>query len=72
MLDALAPGGVVSPPSTTPTPAPTTKANATFAAVVCVSRRRCDVLRRCDIILAMLKTQTPYRSPKPDNQPQAA
>ena len=36
------------------------------AAVVCVARRRCN------IILAMLKTQTPYQPPHPDNQPQAA
>ena len=36
------------------------------AAVVCVARRRCN------IILAMLKTQTPYQPPQPHNLPQAA
>jgi len=36
------------------------------AAVVCVARRRCN------IILAMLKTQTPYQPPQHDNLPQAA
>ena len=36
------------------------------AAVVCVARRRCD------IILAMLKTQTPYQPPQPHNLPQTA
>ena len=36
------------------------------AAVICVARRRCN------IILAMLKTQTPYQPPHPQNQPQAA
>ena len=36
------------------------------AAVICVARRRCD------IILAMLKTQTPYQAPQPQNLPQAA
>ena len=28
--------------------------------------------RRCNIILAMLKTQTPYQPPQPQNLPQAA
>ena len=36
------------------------------AAVICVARRRCN------IILAMLKTQTPYQEPQPQNLPQAA
>lgn len=36
------------------------------AAVISVARKRCD------IILAMLKTQTPYRKPHPENLPQAA
>ena len=36
------------------------------AAVICVARRRCN------IILAMLKTQTPYHQPHPKNLPQAA
>ena len=36
------------------------------AAVICVARRRCN------IILAMLKTQTPYQPPQPHNLPQAA
>ena len=36
------------------------------AAVICVARRRCN------IILAMLKTQTPYQQPHPENLPQAA
>ena len=36
------------------------------AAVICVARRRCN------IILAMLKTQTPYQPPQPQNLPQAA
>lgn len=36
------------------------------AAVICVARRRCN------IILAMLKTQTPYQPPQQDNLPQAA
>ena len=36
------------------------------AAVICVARRRCN------IILAMLKTQTPYQAPQPQNLPQAA
>ena len=36
------------------------------AAVICVARRRCN------IILAMLKTQTPYQPPHPKNLPQAA
>jgi len=36
------------------------------AAVVCVARRRCN------IILAMLKTRTPYQPPQQDNLPQAA
>lgn len=36
------------------------------AAVVCVARRRCN------IILAMLKTQTHYQPPQHDNLPQAA
>lgn len=36
------------------------------AAVVCVARRRCN------IILAMLKTQTPYQPPQHDKLPQAA
>ena len=35
------------------------------AAVICVARRRCN------IILAMLKTQTPYQEPQPQNLPQA-
>ena len=30
------------------------------------------VARRCNIILAMLKTQTPYQPPQPQNLPQAA
>ena len=33
------------------------------AAVICVGRRRCN------IILAMLKTQTPYQPAKPRNHP---
>ena len=36
------------------------------AAVICVARRRCD------LILAMLKNQEPYRQPQPQNLPQAA
>ena len=36
------------------------------AAVICVARRRCN------IILAMLKTQTPYQEPQPQPLPQAA
>ena len=38
------------------------------AAAICVARRRCN------IILAMLKTQTPYqpRQPQPENLPHAA
>lgn len=36
------------------------------AAVICVARRRCN------IILAMLKTQTPYQPPPPQKLPQAA
>ena len=36
------------------------------AAVICVARRRCN------IILAMLKTQTPYQAPHPENLPQNA
>ena len=36
------------------------------AAVICVARRRCN------IIFAMLKTQTPYQQPHPQNLPQAA
>ena len=36
------------------------------AAVICVARRRCN------IILAMLKTQTPYQPPHPQNAPQTA
>ena len=36
------------------------------AAVTCVARRRCN------IILAMLKTQTPYQAPQPQPLPQAA
>ena len=36
------------------------------AAVICVARRRCN------IILAMLKTQTPYQPPQHQNLPQAA
>ena len=36
------------------------------AAVICVARRRCN------IILAMLKTQTPYQQPHTANLPQAA
>ena len=36
------------------------------AAVICVARRRCN------IILAMLKTQTPYQPPQPNPLPQAA
>ena len=36
------------------------------AAVTCVARRRCN------IILAMPKTQTPYQPPHPENLPQAA
>ena len=36
------------------------------AAVICVARRRCN------IILAMLKTQTPYQAPQPQPLPQAA
>ena len=35
------------------------------AAVICVARRRCN------IILAMLKTQTPYQPPRTENLPQA-
>ena len=60
-----------SQPSTTPTPAPTTMCKRSQgkrhnAAVICVARRRCN------IILAMLKTQTPYQPPQPQNLPQAA
>ena len=36
------------------------------AAVICVTRRRCD------LILAMLKNREPYRQPQPENLPQAA
>ncbi len=36
------------------------------AAVICVARRRCD------LILAMLKNREPYRQPQPENLPQAA
>ena len=36
------------------------------AAVICVARRRCN------IILAMLKTQTPYQPPQPQNLPKTA
>ena len=36
------------------------------AAVICVARRRCN------IILAMLKNQTPYQPPQQDSLPQAA
>lgn len=36
------------------------------AAVICVARKRCN------IILAMLKTQTPYQPPQPQKHPQAA
>ena len=36
------------------------------AAVICVARRRCN------IILAMLKTQTPYRPRHPEKLPDAA
>ena len=36
------------------------------AAVICVARRRCN------IILAMLKTHTPYQQPLTENLPQAA
>jgi len=39
------------------------------AAVICLARRRCD------LILAMLKTTTPYRRPAtspPENLPEAA
>ena len=36
------------------------------AAVICVARRRCN------IILAMLKTRTPYQPRQPENLPQAA
>jgi len=36
------------------------------AAVICVARRRCN------IILAMLKTQTPYQPPHTENLPRAA
>ena len=41
-------------------------AHRRHAAVICVARRRCD------IILAMLKTQTPYQPPQPQSLPQAA
>ena len=36
------------------------------AAVICVARRRCN------IILAMLKTQTPYQPHQPEKLPHAA
>ena len=36
------------------------------AAVICVARRRCN------IIPAMLKTQTPYQPRQPEKLPQAA
>ena len=36
------------------------------AAVICLARRRCN------IILAMLKTETPYQAPHPENLPQTA
>jgi hypothetical protein len=36
------------------------------AAVICVARRRCN------IILAMLKTQTPYQPRQPEELPDAA
>jgi transposase len=36
------------------------------AAVTCVARRRCD------LILAMLKTGTPYQAPTPENLPESA
>ena len=36
------------------------------AAVICVARRRCN------IILAMLKTQTPYQPRQPEKLPHAA
>jgi transposase len=36
------------------------------AAVTCVARRRCD------LILAMLKTRTPYQPPTPENLAEAA
>ena len=36
------------------------------AAVICVARRRCN------IILAMLNTQTPYQPREPQNLPDAA
>ncbi|MBP7405735.1 MAG: transposase, partial [Candidatus Microthrix sp.] len=36
------------------------------AAVICVARRRCD------LILAMLKNCEPYRQPQPENLAQAA